>query len=72
MKSGGRLRTHGFGLLSLDEQQQFQRELRARSIDFRLVGKGAGQEVSLLKASVDGDLSEVIRNLLAKFGLAIG
>jgi hypothetical protein len=69
---GRGLRTNGFGTLSLDEQEQFQQSLRARSIDFGLVGKGLGREVILPQSSLEGETAEVIRNLLASFGLAVG
>jgi len=69
---GKRLRTNGFGTLSLDEQERFQQSLRAHSIDFGLVGKGIGREVVLPQSSLEGEMAEVIRNLLASFGLAIG
>jgi hypothetical protein len=69
---GKRLRTNGFGTLSLDEQERFQQSLRVHSIDFGLVGKGISREVVLPQSSLEGEMAEVIRNLLASFGLAIG
>jgi hypothetical protein len=71
-KSGKRLRTYGFGLLSLDEQQRFQSELRAQNIAFKIAGKGAAQEIILLEADVNEVFPGGIENLLAAFGIAIG
>lgn len=69
---GKGIRTCGFGSLSLDEQERFQRELRAQGIEFGLAGKGPGREVVLPPSSVEGESYEAILNLLAAFGLAIG
>lgn len=71
-KSGKRLRTYGFGTLSLDEQQQFQSELRAHNIAFKIAGKGAEQEIILREADVAEVFPEGIERLLAAFGIAIG
>jgi hypothetical protein len=69
---GKGLKTNGFGTLSLDEQEQFQQSLRAHSIEFGLTGKGLDREVILPQSSLEGETAEVIRNLLASFGLAVG
>jgi hypothetical protein len=70
-KSGERLRTNGFGKLSLDDQEQFMQGLRAKDIEFGLVGKGADREVVLPQSSLEGKSAEVVMSLLASFGLAV-
>jgi hypothetical protein len=70
-KSGERLRTNGFGTLSLDDQERFMQGLRAKDIEFGLVGKGADREVVLPQSSLEGKLGEVVMSLLASFGLAV-
>lgn len=70
-KSGERLKTNGFGKLSLDDQERFMQGLRAKNIEFGLVGKGVDREVVLPQSSLEGKLAEVVMSLLASFGLAV-
>lgn len=70
--SGKRLRTSGFGLLSLDDQERFMGGLRAQDIEFGLVGKGVDREAVLPQSSLEGEPAEALLNLLASFGLAVG
>lgn len=69
MKSENKLRTGGYGFLPYERQQEFQEALRRCRIAFRIVGKGADQEITLLKISATGVIPAAIKAVLAAFGI---
>ena len=72
MKSENKLRTRGYGFLPYEQQQEFQEALHRRQIAFRLAGKGADQEITLLKISATGVIPTVIKTILEAFGIELG
>jgi len=71
MNSGNSLRTRGFGFLTPEQQKQLQKALQSQKIAFSLVGRGADQEITLLKVSVTGVIPAVIKKLFAAFDIGL-
>jgi len=72
MKSENKLRTSGYGFLPYERQREFQETLRRHKIAYRLAGKGADQEITLLKISATGVIPAVIKTILEAFGIELG
>jgi len=71
MRYENKLRTHGYGFLPYDQQQEFQEALHRGRMAFRLSGKGADQEITLLKISATGVIPAVIKTILEAFGIEL-
>ena len=72
MRSENKLRTSGYGFLPYERQQEFQKALRRHRIAYRLAGKGADEEITLMKISVTGVIPTAIKTLLEAFGIELG
>jgi len=72
MKSDDKVRTTGYGFLPYERQREFQEALHRQRIAYRLAGKGADQEITLLKISVTGVIPAAIRTMLEAFDIQLG
>lgn len=72
MRVENKLMTSGYGFLTYERQREFQETLRRHKIPYRLIGKGADQEITLLKISVTGVIPTVITTILQTFGIELG
>ena len=71
MKSENNLRTKGYGYLPYEQQERIRQMLRAKKTAFRLAGRGADEEITLLKISVTGVIPAVIKAILGAFDIEL-